>query len=192
MLNTGTVLLGIIAILAGVAAWRLARIWLKYLGRMVITCPENQKPAGVSVDKGHALATGIAAGPELRLAQCSRWPERADCGQECLRQIADAPDDCLVRNILVRWYDGKSCAWCGQPIGEIHLAQPKPALLKPDQVSVEWNEVHAEQLQDTLATALPLCFACHTANRMVRTHPELVIDRHRPAATQPPRHPHAV
>lgn len=192
MLNIGTVLLTAIVILAGLAAWRLSRVWLKYLGRMVITCPENQRPAGVFVDKGHALATGIAAPPELRLAQCSRWPERSDCGQQCLNQIADAPDDCLVRNILTRWYAGKSCAWCGLPVDEIHLTDRKPALLKPDQVSVEWKEVPADQLQETLATALPLCFACHTANTMVRTHPELVIDRQRPPVREFPKHPKAV
>jgi hypothetical protein len=34
-------------------------------------------------------------------------------------------------------------------------------------------------LVGTLAAALPICFACHTANKLVNEHPELVIDRHR-------------
>lgn len=192
MLKIGPVLLILIVILVGIAAWRVSRIWLTYLGRMVVTCPENQRPAGVSVDKRHALATSAAGPPELWLSECSRWPERAGCGQDCLGQIAEAPDDCLVRNILARWYEGKSCAWCGMQIGEIHVTERKPALLKPDQTSVEWHDIPAEQLQETLAGALPLCFGCHMANTMVRTHPELVIERNRPPVVEHSRHPRAV
>src|SRR5579872_6215190 len=107
MLNLGTVLIVVAAIAVGVAAWRFSRIGLRYLGRMVITCPENQRPAGVSVDAKHALASGLGGGTRWRLAECSRWPERAGCGQDCLSQIVEAAGDCLVRNILVRWYEGK-------------------------------------------------------------------------------------
>src|SRR5579872_1183780 len=192
MLNLGTVLIVVAAIAVGVAAWRFSRIWSRYLGRMVITCPENQRPAGVSVDARHALATGLGGAPELRLAECSRWPERADCGQQCLSQIAEAPADCLVRSILTRWYEDKSCAWCGLSIGDIHIGDRKPALLKPDQTSVEWKDIPADRLQETLATALPLCFGCHMANTIVRSRPELVIDRKRPPLRETPRHPHAV
>jgi len=192
MMNIWTVLIVAAVIAVGVAAWRFFQIWLRYLGRMVITCPENRKPAGVSVDASHALASGLGGNPELRLADCSRWPERAGCGQQCLSQIAQSPDDCLMRNILTRWYQDKNCAWCGLAIGDIHAGERKPALLKPDQTSVEWKDVPAEQLQETLATAQPLCFGCHMANTMVKSHPELVIDRKRPPLREAPRHPHAV
>jgi hypothetical protein len=36
--------------------------------------------------------------PHLRLSECSRWPERQGCGQECLSQIE------VLRKI----------AWCGR------------------------------------------------------------------------------
>jgi len=183
-------LVGLVAALAIFAATRLVSAWLKYRGQMVITCPENQRPAGVSVDTRHAAASGIARRPDLRLADCSRWPERAGCGQDCLRQIEAAPEDCRVRNILTRWYAGKSCAWCGRAIGEIHTGERKPALLTPDRLSVEWNDIAAERLEETLATALPLCFACHIANTMVREHPDLVIDRHRPTVAQASKESH--
>jgi hypothetical protein len=49
-----------------------------------------------------------------------------------------------------------------------------------DGVSVEWNRISAEMLPETLAAAKPICFACHTAQTLVRKHPELVVDRHRP------------
>jgi len=113
------------------------------------------------------------------LSSCSRWPEKAGCGQECLAQISAAPDDCLVRNIVARWLAGKKCVNCGQPFGQISWAGSPPALLGADKKSMEWRQVPADHLSEVLATSLPVCFACHTAIRMVREHPELVIDRHR-------------
>lgn len=156
---------------------RPSRVWLRYRGRRVITCPENRTPAGVTVNARHAAATGLGKAPELRLSSCSRWPERAGCGQECLAQVSASPEDCLVRNILAKWYAGKACASCGRPIGEIDWVGSKPALLGAGKVSMEWNQVPAEKLAEVLAAALPLCFACHMANTLVREHPELVVDR---------------
>jgi len=117
MLQLG-LLAGVVVLLA-IVLGRLASAWLKYRGRRVITCPENHRPAGVVVNAGHAAATALGKAPELRLSSCSRWPERAGCGQECLAQVAASPEDCLVRNILTRWYAGKVCASCGRPMGEI-------------------------------------------------------------------------
>lgn len=167
------------ALLAAGAVWRLGRAWIRYRGQRVITCPENQRPAGVRVDALHAARTALGKGPELRLSACSRWPEMAGCGQMCLSQIEAAPEDCLVRNILLQWYEGKACAWCGHPFGEISLAGSKPALLRPDNISVEWSQVPADKLSETLLAALPICFACHMANTLVREHPEIVVERQR-------------
>src|SRR5579871_1313323 len=127
-------------ILLGAAALGrvLGRVYFKYRGDRVIACPENRRPAGVKVDVRHAMFSMPGSSPDLRLKSCSRWPERRDCGQECLRQIADAPEDCLVRNILTRWYEGKACALCGKSIGEIHWAERRPALLSPEGKTVQW------------------------------------------------------
>ena len=168
-----------IAILA-IGAARGVRAWVKYRGKRLITCPENHRPAGVTVDSGTAVLQAFGAGPGIRLSSCSRWPERSGCGQECLSQIQAAPADCLVRNILAQWYAGKCCASCGRPFGEIQWAGAQPGLIRADKVSVEWTQVAPEKLDETLATALPVCFACHTANNLVRDHPELAITRPRP------------
>lgn len=184
MPNVAIIFIAAALILAGFAVWRMGGAWLKYRGKRVIDCPENHQPAGVSLDLRHVASTALRGDLKLRLKQCSRWPERSDCGQQCISQIESAPEDCLVRNILVHWYEGKNCAWCGRPIGEIHLTDRKPALLTVDKGSVEWNEVPAEQLPQVLAAAQPLCFTCHIANKMVREHPELIINRSRPALTE--------
>lgn len=171
----------VVAVFAGTVFYRAVRLWWKYSGARVITCPENHRPAGISVDAAHAAARPFAGSPQLRLSSCSRWPERAGCGQQCLSQVEASPEDCLVRHILVQWYAGKRCVSCGQPFGEIALAGVKPAVLCADKVSVEWSEIPADRLPETLAAAAPICFACHMGNTLVRTHPELVVDRHRSA-----------
>jgi hypothetical protein len=169
-------------VLLAIAGWRVTRAWLRFRGRRVVSCPENQQPAGVVVDAAHAAASAFSHSPELRLSTCSRWPEHATCGQECLAQVSAAPEDCLVRNILIRWYEGKSCASCGRPVGHIDWAGSQPALLPADGVSLDWSQVSAEHLRETLATTAPICFTCHTANRMAHEHPELMLDRGRHSA----------
>jgi len=181
MTSLTAVALAVALVLAGFVIARVARTWWRYRGTRVITCPENRQPVGVVLDAGRVAATAFSKMPQLRLSACSRWPERAGCGQACLSQVEGAPDDCLVRNILVLWYTGKRCANCGQPFGEIPLAGAKPAVLCADKVSVEWSEIPADRLRETLAAAAPICFACHMGNMLVREHPELVVDRRRSA-----------
>ena len=168
-----------VILLAVVAAWQMGSAWWKYRGKRVITCPENHASAGVVVDAQHAAATVFGKAPELRLSECSRWPEKAGCGQECLSEVRESGADCLVRNIIAKWYRDKDCAACGQPIGEIDWTGSRPALLVADRISVEWNQIPTDKLVGTLVAALPICFTCHTANKLVNEHPELVTDRHR-------------
>jgi hypothetical protein len=172
--------LAVVVIATGVVAILLGRqtlAWWKYRGQRVIVCPENQSAAGVVVDARHAAASSLRGAPELRLASCSRWPEHANCGQECLSQIAASPENCLVRNIVSRWYEGKACVFCRRAFGAIDWTAASPALLQADRIEVEWSQVPAEKLSETLAASQPVCAACHLANKMVREHPELVVDR---------------
>ncbi len=164
-------------VLLGLALALAARTWLHMRGSRVVTCPESNAPAGVEVDAGHAAVTGIYKAPDLRLQSCSRWPERQDCGQECLRQISAAPQECLVRNILAHWYAGQACLYCGTAFGELDWEFRKPALLAPDGKLLEWSQVPAEQVFEALQTHKPVCFTCFSVNTLVRQHPELVVNR---------------
>ena len=94
-----------------------------------------------------------------------------------MSQIAASPEDCLVRNIVARWYEGKACVFCGRLFGPIEWTAAEPALLQGNRISVEWSQIPAEKVSETLAVAQPVCPACHLANKMVREHPELVVDR---------------
>ena len=151
--------------------------YVKYRGVRLVTCPENKEPAGVELDTLHAAFQGTPRVPHLRLKECTRWPERKDCGQMCLAQIEAAPEDCLVRNILTKWYEGKDCAYCGKPLGEIHWADHKPAMLNAEGITVEWNEIRPEKVPGVLATHRAVCWNCHMNETFRRKFPELVVDR---------------
>jgi len=56
----------------------------RYLAPRAVICPETHQPVGVTIDARHAAATALRGKPEFRLSDCTRWPERGDCGQECL------------------------------------------------------------------------------------------------------------
>jgi hypothetical protein len=171
-LSAGVVVLGLYLVLRPVAG-----AYLKFRGTRLITCPETKAPAAVEVDAKHAAATAFLGQPALRLQDCSRWPERRDCDQACLKQIEAAPADCLVRTILTRWYEGKVCVLCRKPFGDIAWSLHKPALMNAERQTVEWHEVRPEQVPQVLATHLPVCWDCHIVETFRRLHPELVVER---------------
>lgn len=78
-------LVGAAIILLPLALWR-REVFNRYSGSRLVSCPENQQPAAVNIDLRHAADTGIDGTPQLRLFDCTRWPERADCAQSCLSQ----------------------------------------------------------------------------------------------------------
>jgi hypothetical protein len=150
--------------------------FLKFRGQRVITCPETKQGAAVRVDALHA-----AVGGDLRLSACTRWPERKGCDQACLSQIAAAPESCLVKSIVSKWYAGKTCVCCGRPITEISWHEAPPAVYKQDGKSCEWKDIPVEQLPEIFATSQPLCWYCNNIAEFGRLHPELITRRQRPA-----------
>jgi len=154
-----------------------ARRYLKLRGAMVVTCPETNRPAGVHLDARHAALTSIMGRTDFLLKDCSRWPERMGCGQECLRQIELAPTECLVRTILTKWYEGKACQLCGRDIGPINWMENKPALMSPDHKTMEWDEIPAEKIPEVLSTHSPVCWNCHIAETFRRLYPDMIVER---------------
>jgi hypothetical protein len=145
-----TVVLSVLIALAAVGAlalllWPVLRVYFKFKGTRVVTCPETHQAVAVEVDEKHAAVTAAGGHLHLRLRDCSRWPERRDCGQECLAQIEAAPMDCLLRTILARWYAGKVCAICRKPIppfnwSDIDWLEFQPALLGPTGKTLGWSD----------------------------------------------------
>lgn len=179
---TGTILVAIVVITLAVGlfifrAIPALRAYFDYRGKRLITCPETHKAAAVNVAAREAAVGAFLSEPRLRLTECSRWPERKDCGQECLKQIEVSPENCLVWNIVSHWYDGKQCVFCHKSFGELHHLDHAPALLGPDHKTAEWKELRPEQLPEIFSTHRPVCWNCHVAETFRRLHPELVVDR---------------
>jgi len=151
--------------------------YLKFRGKRVIVCPETHQPAAVRVAAGKAALEAAVGNEQLRLSECSRWPEREACGQECMAQIQAAPKACLVWTIINRWYQGQNCVYCHKPFGEIHWHDHPPALVDYQNQTVEWSEIPAEKLQDALGTHWPVCWSCHITQTFRHEHPDLVVDR---------------
>ena len=84
-----------------VIRWLVAS-FSKFSGSRPVTCPENGKRELVEVDATHAAFTNAVGRPEIRLQNCSRWPLKQDCGQECLVNLDVAPEDGLVSGVLMR------------------------------------------------------------------------------------------
>ncbi|HUO24618.1 MAG TPA: hypothetical protein VMU61_03065 [Candidatus Aquilonibacter sp.] len=179
---TGMILIVIVVLVVAVGLFVFraipgVRAYFRYRGERLVTCPENHRAAAVDVDARQAAAGAFLSEPTLRLKECSRWPEREGCGQECLQQIEVDPENCLVWNIVSKWYEGKKCVFCHKTFGPLRHMDHAPALLDPERRSVEWRELRPEQLPEVFATHQPICWNCHVAETFRRLHPELVVDR---------------
>jgi hypothetical protein len=156
------------------------RTYLRMRGTRVVECPETRQPAAVTVDAGHAAVSSFWDKPDIQLKTCSRWPERHDCNQACVRQIAEQPQLTLAANMLKNWYVGRTCAICRRAIGTLHPAEPRPGLLdatSPTREILSWDDIPAEQLPSALETHVPVCPNCVVAETFRRQYPQLVTDR---------------
>lgn len=172
-------LMSTIILAAALVIWLTdaVRVFFRYRGKMLLTCPETGKAAAVKVAAGEAARTALTSRPHVCLSECSRWPERQGCGQECLSQLGADPHNCLVWTKVVDWYRGRSCAYCHKAFGELNWHDHRPALVGPDRKTVQWSEVAAENLPEIFATHLPVCWSCHIAETFRREYPERVVDR---------------
>jgi hypothetical protein len=79
------VLIGVCLVFLLPALWGRA-IYRTFTGTRAVTCPETKQAVAVRFDALHAAVTGIQGKSDLRLADCTRWPERAGCDQACLEE----------------------------------------------------------------------------------------------------------
>ena len=173
LLLIATLLALTVLFVAGVAAFE----YFRYRGDRFVTCPENRKRVAVKVDAAHSAIAAALGNPQLRLSECTRWPEKQDCGQECLRQIELAPAECLVRNEVSHWYEGKTCVVCHRAIGAVRWHDHPPALVGEDYRTVEWKDVPLDRLPEYMETHQPVCWDCHIVQTFRREHPEMITER---------------
>jgi len=153
------------------------RVFLRYQGKMLFTCPETGTSASVKVAAGDAARSSLTGHPKIHVDECSLWPKRRNCGQECLSQLGADPQNCLVWTRVSDWYRSRTCAYCHKPFLELNWHEHRPALLSPGGKTVQWSEVAPEKLPELFETCLPVCWSCHIAETFRREYPEKVLDR---------------
>jgi hypothetical protein len=62
----------------------VADVFARYRKPRIVRCPETGTTAEIRIDARHAAATAVPGPPELRVAECSRWPAHDSCDQACL------------------------------------------------------------------------------------------------------------
>ncbi len=67
--------------------WSVNKVYSRSRGKRVVICPDNHRAANIELDARHAVAMHIAGNPGHKIQSCSRWPDRQDCGRECLAQV---------------------------------------------------------------------------------------------------------
>jgi hypothetical protein len=180
MTTTALLVLVVLVLAVGLFLFRATPgvlAYFRFRGPRLVTCPETKKPAAVEVAAAEAGAGAFLSEPTLRLKECSRWPERAGCGQDCLQQIEADPEKCLVWKIVADWYAGKKCVFCHKEIEPVRHLDHAPALLGPDFQTLEWKDMRPEELPSAFTTYQPVCWNCHVAETFRRLHPELVVNR---------------
>jgi hypothetical protein len=150
---------------------------VKLSGNMLVTCPETRKPAAVKVASGRAAAAAVVGRQHVELKSCSRWPQRDDCDQACLGELILDPASHAVWMIAAKWYQGKSCAFCGRPISPLSHLDHAPGLIAYDGQIIEWPRLEPESLPQAFESARPVCWNCTVVESFRKEHPELVVER---------------
>lgn len=167
------------AVPAGWMIRALGRSYVKHRGTRVVTCPETKDFAAVKLDALRAAGSGLLGPTHLRLESCTRWPERQDCPQTCIKQIEQAPAGCRLQAILSCWYQARKCTLCRRPFGAIRWFDHKPVLLSPRGRILEWEAVPPEEIPRVLASHWPVCWDCKIVEPFHSEHPDLLGERPR-------------
>lgn len=133
--------------------------YYKNRGRHSVQCPETGQPVDVEVDNKYAFRMAWRGQEHSRLSSCTRWPEKGDCGQECLMQLDASPEN--LQRLLTKWMEGRSCAICTRAITPDDWKQSRLAVLSQSNDLFELRDLPAEDLQMALESTRPLCWKCH-------------------------------
>jgi hypothetical protein len=90
----GIVVLGVVLLVY--RAIHGIRVYFRSRGTRLVTCPETHQGAVVELAARSMGMQAILDEPCLRISECSRWPMREGCGQECLRQLETHPSELRI------------------------------------------------------------------------------------------------
>jgi len=93
LITLGIVVFAVVAAYLGYRVIHGIRVYFTFRGTRLVTCPETHEAAVVEVAARSMGRQAILDEPCLRLRECSRWPMRRGCGQNCLTQIEARPSE---------------------------------------------------------------------------------------------------
>jgi hypothetical protein len=125
----------------------------------VVVCPETRQSAPVKVNVFERIMTFLRGCERLELKECSRWPERRDCGQECLLQVDSSPE--LLNRLLRRWYGSKECVLCHRALVEDDWRLGHYSALDAGGKFLTAAEIAVSELHMLMDTLRPVCWSCH-------------------------------
>lgn len=67
--------------------WALVPVWRRAHVSRHVDCPDSSNVAMVDLDPWYAVKMHALGNMELRVKDCSRWPQCRSCGQACLVKI---------------------------------------------------------------------------------------------------------
>ena len=176
----GLFLIGAV-ILVGLPIAFSLQSYFKNRGRRTVLCPENHRAVDVETDRKFAFLSAWRGKEHTRLQSCTRWPEKGDCGQECLAQVDPTPEN--IDRLLTQWSEGKACGLCGRLLTTADWRQGRLALLDESFKLVEMRQIELEQLSSTLENKRPLCWTCHQDQRARQAQPRRILKGERQPET---------
>ncbi|MDA1001029.1 MAG: hypothetical protein O2807_11025 [bacterium] len=72
-------------------------VYQRFGPRVALRCPETGILTSLQVGAGRAMWSSMFGAAKLRIKDCARWPERADCDQACLQESNLPPEPVVVR-----------------------------------------------------------------------------------------------
>ena len=70
----------------------VADTFRRFRGKKSVTCPETGRQAEMGIDAGRAAWTTAFGRALLRVKNCSLWPERKGCEQDCVRSESEVEE----------------------------------------------------------------------------------------------------
>jgi hypothetical protein len=94
---------GIVVAYVGYRVIHGFRVYFRFRGARLVTCPDTHQVAGVELAARSMCIQAILVQPCLRINRCSRWPMLEGCGEDCLRQIEVRPSEVKIPTLWKAW-----------------------------------------------------------------------------------------
>ncbi len=158
------------AVLVGLPLGPTLGRYFKNRSRRQVICPGDYQLAEVEVDPQFAVQASIQGrGDEARLQNCNHWPERSECGQECLAQVEATPYN--LELLFKKWFKGKRCIICSRTLTPSDWRFGRMGFLNDEFKLMELRQIDLTELGSIEEPKRPLCWSCHQQEKQHQAKP---------------------